>query len=348
MIDCEVHVAPESWETLKPHLSPTWRQYVDRSGIPLDNAAYAYPLSERTSATAAARAYGDRPVPATYDELRERVLDGSDARNVVINCTTLLGPHRNPYYQAGAASAINDWIRTEWLDRDDRLRASLVVPWSDPDGIVAELERIGDDPRFVQLVLPIRTDTLWGKKANHRVFASASERGLAVALHAWGIGGKAATTTGFTTSYVENYLLNSSIVQQHLVSLVAEGALAKFPTLRVVLLECGFSWLPAMLWRMDKDWKALWQEIPWVQELPSHYVQRQVKATTAPAQLGDATPEQVRELVEMVGPSTLMYASDYPHDHGASGDRLLEALEPAARRAVLEENASTFYGLATS
>ena len=38
----------------------------------------------------------------------------------------------------------------------------------------------------------------------------------------------------------------------------------RFPALRLVLLECGFSWLPSLLWRMDKHWRSLWPEIPWV------------------------------------------------------------------------------------
>ena len=37
----------------------------------------------------------------------------------------------------------------------------------------------------------------------------------------------------------------------------------------------------------------------------------------------------------MIGVDSLLYASDYPHDHGPSGDRLLSALDEPSNTAVL-------------
>jgi predicted TIM-barrel fold metal-dependent hydrolase len=181
---------------------------------------------------------------------------------VILNCLTLFEMHCDPYYQAGVASAINDWLRHEWLPRDERLRASIVVPWSDPDGAIAEMERVGSDPRFVQVLLPIRVDASWGKKAHHRMYAAALEHGVGISLHAWGALAKAPTASGFTTTYIEDYLSNAAIVQVHLTSLVAEGVFVRFPDLKVVLGECGFAWLPPLVWRMDKDWRGIWPVIP--------------------------------------------------------------------------------------
>ena len=100
-----------------------------------------------------------------------------------------------------------------------------------------------------------------------------------------------------------------------------------------------------LLWRADKLWRTFWPEIPWVKEKPSAYVEAHFHFTTAPAHLGDATPSQILELVEMIGPSRLLYASDYPHNHGRSGERLLDALDDGAASAVLHANAARLYGL---
>ena len=58
------------------------------------------------------------------------------------------------------------------------------------------------------------------------------------------------------------------IFEAQLTSLIAEGAFERFPELRVVLLESGFGWLPPLLWRLDKEWKGLRREIPWVKHAP--------------------------------------------------------------------------------
>jgi predicted TIM-barrel fold metal-dependent hydrolase len=342
MIDCDVHCAPGSWDALHPYVSSAWRRYIENSSHALTNLAVAYPPMMPTTARPDARASGRPTPPTTYDELKETVLDRSNASHVVLNCLAIYEMYRNPYFQAGMARCLNDWMCAEWLDRDERLRASLVVPWTDAAGAVAEVERVGGDPRFVQVLLPVRSDARWGHKANHALYAAAAERGLAIALHAWGPG-HAPTPTGFAATYFEDYLSNATVVQHQLLSFIAEGVFEHTPDLRVVLVECGFTWLPSMLWRMDREWKGVWTEIPWVKERPSHYVRQNMRATIEPAHLGTATADEISELVDMIGHEWLMYASDYPHDHGPSAQRLLDALSADDREAVLAGNARTLY-----
>ena len=251
-IDCDVHCAPASYDALFPYLSDYWRQYITEAGIRLTGVAHAYPPGAVP------------PAPSSYDELSERVLESADRRFVVLNCVTGFETHRNPYFSAAVASAINDWMREEMLARDERLRASLVVSTISTEDAVAEISRAGDDPGFVQVLLPVRSDLPWGHKINHPIFAAAREAGLQVGLHAWGRAGKAATPSGFTTTYLEDYVGNQPIAQAQVLSFVSEGVFERFPDLRVVVAECGFAWLPPLLWRFDKDWKGVWREVPWV------------------------------------------------------------------------------------
>jgi predicted TIM-barrel fold metal-dependent hydrolase len=336
VIDCDVHCAPASLATLTPYLSEYWREYTQTAGIRLVGMSNAYPPRAPTTGDA---------VPADYDSLSRQLLHEPQPRHLVLNCLTICEAHRNPYYQAALASALNDWMREEMLARDGRLRASMVVSTVDTDDAVAEIERVGGDPGFVQVLLPVRADVPYGNKRYHRLFAAAAERDLALGLHAWGRAGHSPTTTGYTLSYLEDYVSNQTIAQTHVVSLVSEGVFERIPGLRVSLMECGFAWLPALLWRFDKDWKGVWREVPWVKERPSEYVRRHFRATTAPTHLPAEQPDSIRELVEMVGTEMLMHASDHPHNHGTSAAALYALLSDSAREDVWDANAAAFYRL---
>jgi uncharacterized protein len=344
-IDCDVHCAPAQMATLFPYLSDYWRQYITEAGISLTGLAHAYPPHAPTSAGPAAHEQDGAAVPATFDALAHRFLGPAAPRLVVLNCLTGFETHRNPYFAAAVAAAVNDWLREEFLGRDARLRASLAVSASSPEDAVAEIERVGEDPRFVQVLLPVRSDVPWGNKNNHPIFAAARERSLQVALHAWGRAGRAPTPSGFAPTYLEDYLGNQTVAQAQMLSFVAEGVFERHPDLRVMLTECGFAWIPPLLWRFDKDWKGVWREVPWLKEPPSAYVRRHFRVTTAPAHLPD-DPAAVDQLLEMLGgPDMLAYASDYPHDHGPGLSTLLDRLDEAGREMVLRGGAAAMYTL---
>lgn len=336
MIDADVHCAPSSLSALNPYLDRYWREYIEGSGTRLTGLRISYPPGSPISGA---------PAPATYEALHEQLLERDAPSFAILNCLAAFEAHRHPYYAAALATAVNDWLRAEWLDRDDRLRASIAVPFPDTDATIAEIERLAGDKRFVQVLLPIRADAPLGNRRFHRIYEAAVANDLAVGLHAWGRPASAPTPLGLTLTHLEDYVSNTVIVQQQLLSLVSEGVLDRFPELRISLLECGFAWLPSLLWRWDKDWRGLWREIPWVKEKPSSYVLRNFRATIAPAHLPE-TPRQVSELVAMIGHEWLLHASDHPHDHGPGAERLYGVLDEPALEAVRNGNAAAFYRLA--
>jgi predicted TIM-barrel fold metal-dependent hydrolase len=322
-------------DALLPYLDDYWRDYVADAGIRLAGMAAAYPPGAATS--------GARP-PATLAALREQLVDEAAPRFAVLNCLTPFEVHRNPYFSAAMATAVNDWLRAEWLDGDGRLRAGMAISTLDVESAVAEIERLGADRRFVQVLLPARTDVPYGSRRYHPMYEAAARHGLAICLHAWGRPITAPTPSGFTTTYLHDYVSNAQVAQTHVLSLVSEGTFARFPDLRVVLAECGFTWLPSLLWRFDKDWKSVWREVPWVRERPSEYVRRHFRATTQPAHL-PPEPGQAAEVLRMVGPGWLLHASDFPHDHGGGTEALLAALDEPDAAAVLRGNAEEVYRL---
>lgn len=342
-VDCDVHCEPASFDALFPYLSPYWQEFISEAGVRLA-AVGSYPRGARISALPDVRAAGGPAVPATYQALEERFLNGSPARQVILNCLTVFHSYRNPHYAAAVASAVNDWLCQEWLDRDPRLRASLCVSPLDPVTAAAEIDRLGDHPQIVQVLLPIRSDLPYGNAYYTAIYEAAVRHDLTVGLHAWGRGWSAPTPSGVAATYLQDYVSNSLVAMAQVTSLVSEGVFVRFPALRVALLECGFLWLPYHLWRFDKDWKSIWRETPWLKEKPSTYVRRHIRATIQPAQI-PVDPTELRQVLELVGADWLLNASDHPHDHGPGARRLLEALDDDSSEAVLRTNAIAFYRL---
>src|SRR3712207_6583061 len=105
------------------------------------------------------------------------------------------------------------------------------------------------------------------------------------------------------------------IFQTQLTSLISEGTFAEFPDLRVTMVEGGWTWLPSLMWRLDKNWKALRREIPWTTMPPSEYIRQHVRFTTQPIDAPE-NPKYLRQIVDQLGSDDLLlYATDYPHWH---------------------------------
>src|SRR5262245_63608600 len=66
-------------------------------------------------------------------------------------CNPLTGGQVAVSESMGAAvcRAVNDWICKEFLDKDARFRASIIVPPQSPELAVEEIERRDPDRRFV-------------------------------------------------------------------------------------------------------------------------------------------------------------------------------------------------------
>jgi hypothetical protein len=130
-------------------------------------------------------------------------------------------------------------------------------------------------------------------------------------------------------------------------SLIAGGVFDQFPTLRVSLSECGWTWLPSLMWRLDKEWKGIHREVPWLKRAPSEYLREHLRLTTQPLD-APPNPEHLRQIIAQLGSDDLlMYASDYPHAHADPEEPPfpIELPEPL-RSKVMGENARAWYRLA--
>jgi predicted TIM-barrel fold metal-dependent hydrolase len=128
-----------------------------------------------------------------------------------------------------------------------------------------------------------------------------------------------------------------------LVSLLCEGVFEKFPKLKFVCTEGGIAWIPGVLWRLDKNWKALRSSVPWLRRLPSEYAVEHVRFTSQPSEEPPRS-EQFLQLLEMIhAEKTLMFSSDYPHWDNDDPHRAFPKLPPALAERFFHANAEELY-----
>jgi predicted TIM-barrel fold metal-dependent hydrolase len=344
-IDCDLHASVPSIEVLTPYLSAYWREQISQSGFsgPVDSA---YPASAATSARPNEPAALAGSAAEQLDMLRSHILEPQQIAYAILNCAYAVDSLHNPDAAAALSSAVNDWIAAEWLAHEPRLRGSMLVPCQYPELAAREIERLGDHPGFVQVMLPVRSALPYGNRSFHPLFAAAVRHNLAVGIHYGGAPGNPPTAAGWPSFYLEEYAGMASVFQSQLLSLVSEGVFDQFPTLRVVLLESGCTWLPALMWRFDKEWKGLRREVPWVRHPPSDYIREHVRLTLQPF---DAPPDSdhLLRLIDRLGSEEmLLFATDYPHLHADPPTPVLPAsLSAGLARKLLYDNAAALYRL---
>jgi uncharacterized protein len=342
-IDVGLHSAVPSVAVLMPYLSSYWQEEIRHTAFK-GATAQVYPPHLPTSTRAGLLPGvpgGDRSV------LVSQAIDDAGVDIGIVNCTYAVDSIHNPDAAIALARAVNDWQVEEWLERDHRLRASIVVPVNDPVSAAAEIDRVGDHPGFVQVSLPARSREPYGQRRYLPLLRAAAARGLAAAIHYGGFSGNPPTAVGWPTYTIEEDAGMAQVVQSQLMSLISEGAFEQIPDLQVVMVNGGFTWLPSFMWRLDKDWKGIRREVPWVRRPPSEYVRQHLHFTLTPIDAPTDQPEVLRDIIrQMWGDELLLYASDYPHwRFEAQEQAFFRALDPSAFPRIMGDNAADLYRL---
>ena len=216
---------------------------------------------------------------------------------------------------AALCKAVNNWMAAEFLDRDPRLRASIVVPVHSPDLAVAEIEHRAADRRFVQVLMLSMTELPLGRRQHWPIYEAAERHGLPIGIHAGSSFRHPPSALGWPSYYIEDYVSQAPGFAGTLNSLVAEGVFIKYPKLKVVLIESGVTWLPAYLWRINKTWRGVRSETPWLNRPPSEIIREHVRLTVQPF---DDPPSEdlVQTMLDEIGSDEmLLFSTDYPHWH---------------------------------
>ncbi len=344
-IDCDIHNAVPSNEVLLKYLPEKWHRYHQTTGR-RGHVGSGYPRAVPHAARVDSWPPSGLPPGADLQFMREQLLDYWDFEYGVLNCLCGVGSELNLPYGAAMCQAVNDWQVAEWIEPEPRLRASLIIPYEDADLAVAEIERIGGHPGFVQVLFLCRTREPLGHWKYWKIYEASIGHNLAVGMHFGGAGGGPITGAGWPTHYVEDHGGMPQAFQAQVASLACSGVFEALPDLKFVLIEGGFAWLPPLMWRLDRQWERLGNETPALTRPPSEYVRKHMWLTTQPME-EPPQKEYFHQLLEQMDmDDRLMFATDYPHwDFDAPATAFPVDLEPGVKRAIMSGNAKNLYGL---
>jgi predicted TIM-barrel fold metal-dependent hydrolase len=352
IVDCDVHpTIPAGLGTLAEYMPRAWRA---RMGIGKKVAYAEVQLPTLTMYVNTAGAVREDAMTSTMPPASDpafvaaQLLDQHDISRAVLTTNQMvgLGGLPDPDVAAAIAAAHNEWLHEHWLQFDPRYRGNLVVAPQDPALAAREIDRMADRGGFVSVFVPL-FNLAMGERHFYPIYEAAQRHGLPVSTHPSGTEGEYSRGPSMAmppTYYLEWHSLLGQAQQSNVASLICQGVFERFPELNVVLVEGGFAWAAELMWGLDRNWKGLRDEVPWLRRAPSEYLVEHIRFTSQPF-IEPARREQVGQILDMVvAERTLLFSSDYPHWDFDDPHRALVGVDADLRRAICVDNPWRVFG----
>jgi predicted TIM-barrel fold metal-dependent hydrolase len=342
LIDTDVHESFAGVKDLVPFLPEPYASWIAAGAWRGFSQPFAY-TSPGNGNRADVRNVDGSPSVSDYGQMRRQLLDACGITHAVLTgyfYPTGLKMQRG--LATAMAAAYNDYVALNWLAKDPRFLGSIQIDARDPDGAVREIDRMAAHPQMRQVMLPVVDDLAYGDPFFRPIFRAAQRHGLVVAMHHTVF---AQGPTGMGLSYIERHTLIPLAIMNQVISLTLNGVFDECDGLRMIVLEGGFSWLPHVMWRMDREYRQGRVEVPFIKMLPSHHVRSRIRFATQPTE--DITTDQWLKVIDLMGSDEmLVFATDYPHfDFDEPQAAIPRAFPAELREKIMWRNAASLYGI---
>jgi predicted TIM-barrel fold metal-dependent hydrolase len=349
VVDCDVHPTPRIGE-LDQFLDEPYRSlFAKRKKMAGNRVFYDPPDFAHAHAMRTDTFPDDGNFAGSDPDLMYRQLLIEGASDIAI-----LGPQnfdgQTDEERTAAHGAVNRWQDACWLDSRNnwhqRYRGSIMIAHEDPAASVREIEHWAEHPYFSQILLDAEPRPSWGHPMYDPIWAAATKYNMPVACHV-GRGQHnevPMSPVGFLT-YNHDFMVSYSLLAANQVmSLIFDGVFDRFPTLNIVLIEHGFSWIMPMMWRMDAVYAARGAENG-LKRKPSEYVKDHIWFTTQPLDYPENKLELTRALEWMEADKLLLFSSDYPHWTYDDPKWVVKHLPEPWREKIMFQNAIDLFHL---
>ena len=349
VVDSDIHPAIKSLGDLRPYRSNQWWDYANTYGFRRKHGSPGQEPYPKSAPLASRRDAwpedGGRP-GSSLELMQKQYLDPA---GVEVGILGPLGPTGqgdfNLDFSAAMCRATNEWQREAWTSKEKRLKAAIVVPYEDGASSAAEIERVGHLADYGQVFCLTRSLEPLGNRRYWPIYAAAERFNLPVGFHVFGTSGHPVNGAGWPSYYIEEGAGHSTSCQTAVTSLVMEGVFERYPKLKVVMVEGGFGWMPALSWRLDKIFEKNRKELAHLKRRPSEYIKEHIWISTQPMEEPD-NRQHLLDTIGWIGWDRLLFASDYPHWDFDDPFRAFPAgVTPAQHRMVCSENGLKVYRL---
>lgn len=255
---------------------------------------------------------------------------------------------RDRDWAVALSRAYNDWLADRYLSRSPRLLGVALLPVRDPEEAARELRRAVLELGMVGGVLPaVGLPRALGHAEFDPIYREACALDRPLGVHGGPAQGLGLDALGH---FAQVHTLSHPVAQMvQATSILMGGVLDRFPRLRMAFLEAGVGWVPFLVDRMDRSYRArkLDRFIGGARREPSEYLR------SGNLYFGvDASERHLRHCIEAVGAERVLFASDLPHEVNPTLCR--EEIEelatsvgfaPRNRELLFAENALRYYGI---
>jgi uncharacterized protein len=342
IIDTDVHEGFSSIKDLVPYLAEPYKGWIAGGSWRGFTQPFAY-TSPGNGNRADVRSGDGSASVSDYVCMREQLLDRYNLTYAILTGYFYPTGLKLQYGLATAlAAAYNSYVAEHWLSRDARLLGSIQINARDPEAAAREIDRMAGHPQIKQVMLAVVDDIAYGHPMYRPIFAAAERNDLMVAFHHTTF---AQGPYGMGLHYMERHALIPIALMPQVISLVVNGVFDAFPKLRFMVLESGFSWLPHVMWRLDREYRQGRVEVPWLKKLPSRHCRERLRLSTQPTE--DISADAWLKLIDLMGTDEILtFSTDYPHFDFDSPDAAIPVgLPEGLREKIFWKNAAAFYGL---
>ena len=226
----------------------------------------------------------------------------------------------DPEFLHAAIHALNQWMHEEWpFQYENRIYSTPVITLPIVDKAIEELDWLLERGAKAILIRPAPVpgykgprsfalpefDPFWKKIVENDVLVClhSSDSGYDRWANEW---------TGSDREFLPfqptafRMLWSWRPIEDAVASLIMEGCLARFPELKILIVENGASWLTPL----QKAMKDLWKK------MPQNFPEEPIAAMRRNISLSPFWEEDYAAIADQLGQDHIMFGSDYPHPEG--------------------------------